>query len=122
MKDNGFKLAKERSRRYPAQTIMDVDYTVLANTSTQAGILLHSLERAAAGISHHVNEHQTEYMCFNQRGNISTQSGSSPKLVDMFTFQGSIFSSIKTNINTHLAKAGTVNDRISVIWKSDLTK
>ena len=26
MKDNGFKLTKERSRRYPAQTIADVDY------------------------------------------------------------------------------------------------
>ena len=26
MKENGFKLAKERSRRYPAQTIMDADY------------------------------------------------------------------------------------------------
>ena len=27
MKENGFKLAKERSRRYPAQTIMNADYT-----------------------------------------------------------------------------------------------
>ena len=26
MKDNGFKLTKERSRRYPAQIIMDADY------------------------------------------------------------------------------------------------
>ncbi len=26
MKENGFKLAKERSRRYPAQTITDADY------------------------------------------------------------------------------------------------
>ena len=26
MKDNGFKLTKERSRRYPTQTIMDADY------------------------------------------------------------------------------------------------
>ena len=26
MKDNGFKLAKERSRRYPAQTITNADY------------------------------------------------------------------------------------------------
>ena len=27
MKENGFKLAKERSRRYPEQTILDADYT-----------------------------------------------------------------------------------------------
>ena len=26
MKENGFKLTKERSRRYPAQTITDTDY------------------------------------------------------------------------------------------------
>ena len=34
MKDNGFKLAKERSRRYPAQTITDYadDIALLRNT------------------------------------------------------------------------------------------
>ena len=48
MKGNSFKLAKERSRRYPAQTIMDTDYAndilLLANTPTRAETLLHSLE------------------------------------------------------------------------------
>ena len=38
MKDNGFKLSKEKSRRYPAQTIMDADsaddIAILANTRT----------------------------------------------------------------------------------------
>ena len=37
MKENRFKLTKERSRKYPAQTIMDADYAddiaLLANTS-----------------------------------------------------------------------------------------
>ena len=59
MKDNGLKLTKERSRRYPAQTITDADYTddiaLLSNTLTQAETLLHSLEGAAAGIGFHVN-------------------------------------------------------------------
>ena len=48
MKENGFKLAKERSRRYPAQTITDADNTVhvalLANSLTQAESLLHCLK------------------------------------------------------------------------------
>ena len=39
MKENGFKLAKERGRGYSAQTITDADYTddiaLLANTPTQ---------------------------------------------------------------------------------------
>ena len=66
MKDNSFKLAKERSRRYPAQTITDVDYpddiALLANTSAQPESLLHSLERTATGIGLHVNPVKTEYM------------------------------------------------------------
>ena len=48
MKENCFKLTKERSRRYPAQTITDADYTdaiaLLANAPAQAETLLHSLE------------------------------------------------------------------------------
>ena len=76
IKENGFKLTKERSRKYPAKTITDADYAddiaLLANTPAQAETLLHSLERAAAGISLHVNANKTEYMCFNQTGDIST--------------------------------------------------
>ena len=86
MKDNGFKLAKERSRRCPTQIITDADYTddiaLLTNTPTQAETLLHCLERAAAGIGLHVNAHKTKYTCFNQRGDISTLNGGSLKLVD----------------------------------------
>ena len=62
IRENGFKLTKKRSRRYPAKTITDADYTddiaILANTPHQAETLLHSLERAAAGL--HVNAHKTE--------------------------------------------------------------
>ena len=50
MKENGFKLAKERSRRYPAQSITDSDYTgdiaLIANKPAQAKSQLHSLEQA----------------------------------------------------------------------------
>ena len=42
MKDNGFKLTKERSRRYPAQTITDADYdddiAFLTNTPARAEV------------------------------------------------------------------------------------
>ncbi len=64
IKDNGFKLAKERSRRYPALTITDADYAddiaLLANTPAQAKSLLHSQERAAAGTDLHVNAYKSE--------------------------------------------------------------
>ena len=104
IRENVFKLTKERSRRYPTKTITDANYTndiaLLANAPTQAGTLLHSLEQAAAGIGLHVNVHKMEYMCFNQTGDISTLNSSSLKLVDKFTYLGSSVSSTETNINT----------------------
>ena len=88
IRENGFELTKKRSRRYPAKTITDADYAddiaILANTPVQAETLLHSLERAAAGIGFHVNAHKTEYMCYNQTGDISTLDGTPLKLVDKF--------------------------------------
>ena len=64
MKENGFKLAKERSRRYPAQTILDADYAddivLRSNSPAQAESLPHSLELAAGGIGLHVNADKTE--------------------------------------------------------------
>ena len=67
IRENGFELTKKRSRRYPTKTITDADYADdiarLANIPKQAETLLHSLERAVAGIGPHVNAHKTEYMC-----------------------------------------------------------
>ena len=60
-------------------------------------------------------------MCFNQRSDISTLNGGSLKLVDKFTYLGSSVTSTDTDMNTWLAKAWTAIDRLSVIWKSDLT-
>ena len=121
MKENGFMLAKERSRGYPAQTITDADYVndiaLLANTHIQAKSLLHSLERVAGGISLHVNVEKIEYMRSNRRGDISTLNRRSLKLVDKF----SSVSSIEKDFNTRLAKAWTTIDRLSVTWKSDLS-
>ena len=121
MKENGFIQERARSRWYPVQTITGADYTdniaLLANTPAQAKSLLHSLEKAAGRIGLHVNADKTEY----QRSDISTLNGDSLKLVDTFTYLGSSVSSTKNDINTHLAKAWTAIDRLSVIWKSELT-
>ena len=123
IRENGFELTKKISRRYPAKTIADYadDVALLANTPNQAETLLHSLERAAAGIGLHVNAHKTEFMCFNQKGDISTLDGTSLKLVDKFTYLGSSVSSTEKDIDTRLRKAWTAIDRLSIIWKSNLT-
>ena len=125
IKENGFELTKKRSRRYPATTITDADYAddiaILANTPDQAETLLHSLERTAASIGLHVNAHKTEYMCYNQTGDISTLEGTPLKLVDKFTYLGSSVESTEKDIETRLTKAWTAINRLSTIWKSDLT-
>ena len=84
---------------------MDADYTndmaLEANTPTQAETLLHRLEQAAGDIDLCVDADKTEYMCFNQRGNISTLNGTSLKLVDKFTPLESSVSSTKKDIKTN---------------------
>ena len=65
--------------------------------------------------------HKTEYMCFNQTGNISTLDGTSLKLVDKFFYLGSNVSSTEKDIDMQLTKAWTVIHKLSIIWKSDLT-
>ena len=125
IRENGFELTKKISRRHPAKTITDADYAddiaILANTPNQAETLLHSLERATAGIGLHVNAHKTEYMCFNQAGDTSTLDGISLKLVDKFTYLENSVSSTEKDIDTRLTKAWTAIDKLSIIWISDLT-
>ena len=60
-------------------------------------------------------------MCFNQAGDISTLGGSSLKLVNKFTYLESSVSSTEKDIDTRLTKAWPAINRLSVIWKSDLT-
>ena len=125
MKENGFTLAKARSRKKPTRTMADADYTddiaLLANTPVQAQTQLHSLEQAAGVIGLYVNADKTDYMCFIQRSDISTLIGRSLKLVDKFTYLGSSVSSAENNINIWLEKEMRTNDWLSVIWKSDLS-
>ena len=60
-------------------------------------------------------------MCYNQTGDISTLDGTPLKLVDKYTYLGSSVSSTEKDIDTRLTKAWIAIDRLSIIWKSDLT-
>ena len=65
--------------------------------------------------------HKTEYMCYNQTGDIATLEGTPLKLVDKFTYLGSSVESTEKDNETRLTKAWTAINRLSIIWKSDLT-
>ena len=125
MKENCFTLKKARRKWCPTQTITDADYIVdivlLANTPNQAKSLLHSLEQAAGGIGSYVNMDKTEYMCFNQKGDISTVNGGFLKLEDKFTYLGSSISSTENDINIQPVKAWTAINRLLIVWKSKLS-
>ena len=120
MKENGFKLAKER--RYSAQTITDEDYAndiallaIHPLNNMVVLLVLHSLERAAGGMAS-MSMHTKQNTC-----DISTLKGFPLKLGDKFTYLGRNVSSTENDINRWLAKALTAINRQSVIWKSDLT-
>ena len=115
---NTHSIPKSKFRKIIVENTSIIEHQITPN---QAETLLHSLERAAAGIDLHVNAHKTEYMCYNQTGNITTLDGASLRLVDKFTYLGSSVSSTENDIDTRLTKAWTAIDRLSIIWKSDLT-
>ena len=104
---------------------MDADYAddiaLLANTPTQAESMLHSLEQVAGGVGLYVNAEKMEYMGFNQKGDISTLHGGSLKFVDKFTYLESSVSFAENDITTRQEKTWTAIDRLSIIWKSDLS-
>ena len=82
---------------------------------TQSKYQRHSLEQVAGGIGLHMNSDKTEYMCFNQEGDISTLKSGSLKLVDKFTYLCISVSSTESDINMRQAKAWTAIDRLSII-------
>ena len=67
------------------------------------------------------NARKMEYICFNQTSDISTPDRRSLKLVDKFTYLGSSVSSTEKDIDTRLTKAWIAIDKLSLMWKSDLT-
>ena len=102
IRENGFELTKRRSKRYPTKTITEADYAddiaLLANAPNQAETLLHSLERAAAGIGLHVNAQKLNICATTKQATFP--HGTSLKLVDKFTYPGSSVSSTEKDIDT----------------------
>ena len=81
-------------------------------------IVWNKLPQALASISTHTKRNICALI---KQVTFSTLNSSSLKLVDKFTNLGSSVSSTATDIDPRLTKAWTANNRLSVIWKSDLT-
>ena len=117
-------LAKLRiSWQYPLHSVYGMESKAFVK-STNNNVACRFLARTPSRILRiglHVNAHKTEHICYNQTRNISTLDGTSLKLVDKFSYLESSVSSSEKDIGTRLTKALTTIDRLSVIWKSDLT-
>ena len=61
------------------------------------------------------------FVYFNKKRDISALNGGSLKRIDKFTYLGNTVSSTENYINMRLANAWTAIERISIIWKSDLS-
>ena len=68
-----------------------------------------------------VKTSKTENMYFKQIGTNSTLSGKPLKVVDQFTYLGSNISSIESDVNIRFVKVRNAIDRLSIIWKSNLS-
>ena len=79
------------------------DQELLVYTPAQAEFLLRSQEQAADGIGRDVNACKTS------------------KLANHFTYFGSNITSTESDVNIRLEKTETVIDRLSIIWKSDVS-
>ena len=60
-------------------------------------------------------------MCFYQKWDICNLNGSSLKLVDKFTYLVSSVSFIESDVNMRLVKEWIAIDRLSIIWKFNLS-
>ena len=94
----------------------------VANKTVQAESMLHSLEQPAGDTGLYVNANKTEYVCFNREEAISTLNGGPPILVDDFTYLGQGVSSIDSDVNIRLTKALIAINRLSIIWKFNLSE
>ena len=124
MKENGFTQKSNKqtifSRNHKRRRYAD-DLALLANTPAQAESLLHIPKQTAGGIGLHMNTNKTEFICFKQEGAISPLSCWPLKLVDNFSYPHSNISSTESNVNIRQAKALAVINRLSIMWKSNLS-
>ena len=121
-KSLGFTLHKSKSRRHPAVKLTDVDdLALLADKCSDAEKLLHLLEYAAEKVGLKVNAKKTEYINYNHHGTIKTTKNHQLKSVDNFVYLGSNIASTKKDVDIRIAKAWSVINKLTTIWKSNLS-
>ena len=97
------------------------DQGLLAYTPVQAESLLHYLKKVAISIGLYRSSDKTEFMCFNQDAAIFSLNSKPLKFVDQFIYLWNSISSTESNGNKCIIMVRVAFDRLSTIWKSDLS-
>ena len=124
-KDLRLTLQKSRGRRYPTVTISDADYAddlaLFADLCSDAEKLLHVLGKKANSVGLKVNIRKTQNFNINTDHKARSVNGTQLKSVDNYTYLGSEISSMDKKIKIRIAKSWSALDKLSSIWKSNLT-
>ena len=94
-------------------------FCYMGPTIWKTSYLRPSLVQSTRYISLFGNSDKAESICFNQDGTIPLLDGKPLKLVDKFMYLGSNISSNESTVN--IDKAWDNIDRLSTIWKSDIS-
>ena len=116
------RLSTRHFRAIVILSVSEVDnQALLANTPASAKSLLHSLELTAKSIGLCVNTDKTQFICFKQNRLISAFNGRPLKIVEQLIYLSSNISSTENHVNIRVRKGLTVIDKLSVIWKSEIS-
>ena len=124
----GFQLVRRQSRQKGPVVVTDLDFAddiaLLSELISQAQDLLNRVESSAAHIGLVMNAKKTKVMAYNQtdKVKIMTTDGSQLEVVQDFKYLGSWIDSTEADIKTHKAAAWKACNKLTKIWKSDLSR
>ena len=121
-------LQQRRSRRFPAETITDLDFAddiaLLCNEVEDAQEMLRRLENEAGNVGLKANGKKTKVMAFNQETEpeVYTNDGTLLEVVDDFKYLGSWVNNTEADITIRKALAWKACNGMGKVWKSSISR
>ena len=124
----GFQLVRRQSRRKGPVVVTDLDFAddiaLISELINQAQDLLNRVEASAAQIGLVMNAKKTKVMAYNHSDNvrIMTTDGTQLEVVEDFKYLGSWIDNSEKDLKARKAEAWRACNKLTKIWKSDLTR
>ena len=124
----GFQLYRQRSRRFPAVSVTDLDFAddlaLITEEMEQAQEVILKLEEEAEKVGLVCNAKKTEVQTFNQGGSvvIHAKNGETLKEVNNFKYLGAWTQSSASDITVRKALAWNACHKLRKVWVSTLNR